>query len=82
MLKRVRDHGAMTEVKGLACDNKYWSGKWKSRTNFIAPTCAFCQIKIEVMTQQGGETKVNEQHKFQCAKYCSINWIIQPSVTG
>lgn len=60
MVKRVRVHGAMAEVKGLACNNKYWSGKWKSRSNFLAPTCAFCQVKLVAVTQQKEETKVNE----------------------
>lgn len=60
MVKRVRGHGAMTEVKGLACDNKYWSGKWKSMSDFLAPTCALCQIKLVIMTSQEGKTKVNK----------------------
>lgn len=46
MVKGVGGPEVMTGVKGLACDNKYQSREnGKVELIFLAPTCAFCQIK-------------------------------------
>jgi len=45
MVKGIKGYEVMTEVKGLACDNKNWSGKWKSRTNFSCIHLCFLSNK-------------------------------------